>query len=346
MSSHSFTPSGYKFLLLVVLLATAVDLTAQPLEFKHADFDEADSIASLYPKHALTDLKVLSEKLTASLSTDVEKFRAIYRWVSVNIENDYTLFMQNKRRREKLRGNQESLKDWNSKFGKRVVRKLLNDHSTVCTGYAYLVKELAYYADIECVIIDGYGRTVQANIGGPGYVNHSWNAVKLNEQWLLCDPTWSSGEVNAKEEKFVPQFTEGYFLAEPALFVLNHYPVDTSWILLDEKPTLEDFLNGPLIYKTALIHNILPQSPVTFNNIIYKGEKLKIQFSKLDSEPLEEVQLELVQGKVIKSVAPEVQQNADGSFTMEYEFRRKGQYAVHVLVNGDYVFTYDVRVVK
>ena len=34
---------------------------------------------------------------------------------------------------------------------------------------------------------------MQANVGGTGVANHSWNAVQLNSNWYLCDATWSSG---------------------------------------------------------------------------------------------------------------------------------------------------------
>ena len=63
----------------------------------------------------------------------------------------------------------------------------------MCTGYAYLIKELCFLANIESEIIDGYARTVRSNIDALDMANHSWNAVKLNNKWYLCDATWSSG---------------------------------------------------------------------------------------------------------------------------------------------------------
>ena len=63
----------------------------------------------------------------------------------------------------------------------------------MCTGYAYLIKEMCFIADLDCEIIDGYARAFDANVNGLESLNHSWNAVKLNNKWYLCDATWSSG---------------------------------------------------------------------------------------------------------------------------------------------------------
>jgi transglutaminase/protease-like cytokinesis protein 3 len=119
---------------------------------KNIDFKKADSIAELYPSHSLKDLRSLADKLTAPLSTDTEKFRAIYKWICNNIDNDYILYQKNKRNRKRLK-NSEELGEWNKKFRVRVFKTLLDDHRTVCTGYAYLVKELSFHAGLTAVII-------------------------------------------------------------------------------------------------------------------------------------------------------------------------------------------------
>src|SRR5690606_27087132 len=103
----------------------------------------------------------------------------------------------------------EGLKEWNRKSHPRVLQTLLRQHKTVCTGYAFLVKELAYHAGITCEVIDGYGRTPQANIEGDGIPNHSWNAVQLNNAWYLCDATWSSGTNDPQQAKFIKKYNKG-----------------------------------------------------------------------------------------------------------------------------------------
>lgn len=336
--------NGFAIILIVILLR--LPLQAQYPVHSPVGYIAADSVAGLYPHHSIADLKVLSDKLTKSLPDERDKFRAIYRWVCDNIENDYSLYTQNKRKREKLNDKPEALKEWNRKFTKRVTKKLLEDYSTVCTGYAYLIKELAYYADIDCKIIDGYGRTAHSNIGGLGYANHSWNAVQLVNTWYLCDATWSSGEIDTQKGLFIKKFNPGYFLADPELFVRNHYPLDTAWILMKKKPSLRTFLDGPLVYKNAFIYQILPLSPETFHITRRRGETLIFHFSKLASQQNPKVQLQVVQGSVTNSYFPQVHHDNHEHDFIEHIFNGKGAYDVHLLVNGDYVFTYHVEVVK
>lgn len=330
----------------LIFALIAVHLHAQSLGDLTVEYRTADSVASLYPNHSIADLKVLSDKLTFGLSNDTDKFRAIYRQVCDNIANDFNLYTQNKRKREKLNDKPEELKEWNKKFTHRVTKKLLDDHATVCTGYAYLIKELSYHAGIDCRIIDGYGRTAHANIGGKGYVNHSWNAVNLHGKWNLCDATWSSGDIDPDKALFIKKFYPAYFLAEPSLFAKNHYPIDTSWMLVKEKFPLKEFLDGPLIYKGAFGHNIFPISPETFNVAILKGKKVTFKFKQLDDAVIEGMQLQTIFRNEMNSIFLEINKVADGIYAVDHEFPTTGSYVVHFLINGDYIFSYNVEVTK
>jgi hypothetical protein len=298
----------------------------------------------LYPNHSLADLKSLSDKLTRPLVTDVDKFRAIYSWVCTNIENDYELYVQNKSRREKLQDRPEELKQWNQKINHRFFQKLLHEHKTVCTGYAYLVKELAFHAGLTCRIINGYGRTIESNIGGSGIANHSWNAIQLNNQWYLCDATWSSGAIDPEQKKFIKQFNDAYFLTPPSLFVRNHYPLDSTWILVPDKPTLREFLDAPLIYNKLITYKVLPIFPKTFQVAAIKGKKFTFSFIRESDLKIEKVELRIIQGTTPISVYPQLYKDASGLYTIDYVFSRKGPYIVHLLFNDDYVFTYSVKV--
>ncbi len=206
---------------------------AQPADFS-VSFERADSVAAVFAGHSLHNIPLLAFHLTHSLPTEVEKFRAIYKWVCTNIENDYRLFVIQQARQRKLAGDPVKLAEWNRSFGKRVFKKLLNQKKTICTGYAYLVRELGRQANIECVIVDGYTSS-PASKDGKRAASHSWNAVKLNGKWYLCDPTWSSGVVDATLGTFRASFNNNYFLPDPALFVQNHLPLDSIWLLTRDR---------------------------------------------------------------------------------------------------------------
>ena len=217
-------------LLTYILLWLAVEMAcAQVSDFKVADFDRADSVARLYPNHTLKSLPDLAFKLTNPLFREEEKFRAIFTWVCLNISNNYELYSRNKKGRERC-NTQAELSAWYAHFGREMFLKLLNDHSTICTGYAYLVRELALAAGIECVIVDGYGRTPGTKLK-KGFPNHNWNAVKLNGKWYLCDATWASGKIASDTKQFIARYNDLFFLMNPKLFNKNHTPLESKWLL-------------------------------------------------------------------------------------------------------------------
>jgi transglutaminase/protease-like cytokinesis protein 3 len=207
----------------------ALCASAQVSDFKEADFRKADSVAALYPNHSLNSLPDLAIKLTHALERDEEKFRAIFTWVCLNISNDYELYLKNKKGRENCRTKAE-LTAWYLRFGSAMFQKLLTHHTTICTGYAYLVRELALAVDIECVIVDGYGNTPGSKLK-KGFPNHNWNAVKLSGKWYLCDPTWASGKISSENKQFVARFNDFYFLTDPKAFGRNHFPLESQWLL-------------------------------------------------------------------------------------------------------------------
>jgi hypothetical protein len=313
-------------------------------------FRKADSIAAFYHGHSLKNLKLLSDKLTATLSTEKEKFRVIYKWVCDNIDNDYALNVKNQQKRAQLK-DETSLIAWNRKANEQAFRNLIEQKKTVCTGYAYLVRELALQAGLTCKIVDGYGRTVQANIGGKGMANHSWNAVRLDGQWYLCDATWSSGACDARSGVFIRNFNEAYFLADPAMFVRNHYPLDSVWMLLRDKPALETFLKGPLVYVSAFNYGMEPLLPATFEVAVAKGEDVSFQFIKRGGRTTGKVTFR-VDG-VRTSDVPDRRLSRDGmtQYTIKHRFTRRGTFAVHIIPDdalgdgvGNPAFTYRVTV--
>jgi transglutaminase/protease-like cytokinesis protein 3 len=189
-------------------------------DFCTTDFHDADSIAERYAAHPLLDLKTLADKLTGPLSTEQEKFRAIYKWVCSNIEADYDLVLLNKKNRVTLHDDQ--LVQWNKDFNKLVFETLQREYKTVCTGYAYLVRQLARHAGLVCEIVHGYAKHAGVNPANVGPINHSWNKIQLNGKWYMCDATWSSGIYSREAGKFIKKYHDRYFLMDPTLFGQSH----------------------------------------------------------------------------------------------------------------------------
>lgn len=328
--------------LVISFLFVSQTIQAQELDFENTDFNKADSIAKFYNKENLQNVPLLVQKLTSLLPTKIEQFRALYTWVSTNIESDYWAFEKNKKNRNQLKNDSLALYRWNQTFKEEVFNNLYKKQKTVCTGYAYLLCQMASFIDVNCKIIDGYGRHSTMNIREKSIPNHSWNAVELNNHWYLCDATWSSGSFDIDKNTFIPNYNDGYFLSNPELFLKSHYPLDTAWILIREKPSISEFLNAPVIYKDAYKFNITPIEPREMNLKVIKREYINFLLRVSDSINIDEIKLEIAIGNWKHIVKPETDHTGDGKLELKYAFEFLGKYDLHIKYKDAVIATYTV----
>ena len=331
--------------ILLLFLFVSVLSHAQPIEFKDIDFRKADSIALAHKGQYLDNLPVLTQKLTADLSTDVEKFRAIYTWVSTTIENDYGSYLVTTKKRKKHAKDRAAYMAWNDRYTPKMFQKIIKEQKTACTGYAYLIRELAHMVDIDCKIINGYGRTPTLHLSRESLPNHSWNAVQLNNKWYLCDATWSAGTTIVDENgpTFKAAYFDGYFLADPALFIKNHYPLEAEWALLPEPPTFNAFIEGPIVYKESFIPHIIPLSPTVMRIETTKDTPVSFQLQTSKNFDGNRLGMALFNGIASQNVHPIILQDQTG-FALKYVFERSGLFDVHILLDDAIVATYVVKV--
>lgn len=335
-----------KYTTLLFLFTFTVSF-GQRSDFKQISFKKADSIANTYKGESLKNLPLLTQNLTCNLDTDVEKFRAIYTWVCTNIENDYSSYLKTKKNRKKIKKDRGAFLQWNSSFTPKVFKKLLNHKKTACTGYAYLIRELASLADLECKIINGFGRTANLNLGKNSLPNHSWNVVKLNGKWYFCDATWSAGKVLLEEgkPKFKADYFDGYFLGEPSIFIKNHYPLDLDWTLMSNAPSYAQFINGPIVYKEAYTNDVIPISPGVMH--IESQKNKTVRFELLQTKPFtnEEIALVIINGSGSKTSTPETIL-IKNKCILTHTFNKTGHYDVHIKVDELIIATYTVKTHK
>ncbi|MEO8772688.1 MAG: transglutaminase domain-containing protein [Gelidibacter sp.] len=317
---------------------------AQVSDFKKIDFNKADKIAKLQEGHGLDNLPVLAHQLTSELDSEVEKFRAIYMWVCNNIKGDISQHNIVSRKRNKYKNDSISYLKWNNEYKKKTFKTLLKHQKTMCTGYAYLIKELCFIANIESEIIDGYGRTVNSNIFNLDMANHSWNAVKLNNKWYLCDATWSSG-YSLENSIFIKDYNDGYFLTDPILFARNHFPLDKKWFL-DNILADTEFVAAPLVYGETFKHQIIPLSPATMH--IKTTTHNEISFSFKTPHHISKDRINLVQyyGNNEKIFPIYAIRNENDLISFDYTFEKKGTYDVHLKIDNDIVATYIIQIPK
>ena len=328
-----------------ILFCIAISLcNAQVSDFEAIDFKKADRTAKAFHNASLENLQELVNNLTVNLPTDVERFRSIYKWVCTNIENDYKLYSKNKRKRHSYRNDSIQLNIWNAHFKTILFEKMVGEKKTICTGYAYLVKAMSDLAGLDCKIIHGYGRTSITNIETLNYANHSWNAIKLNGKWYLCDPTWASGKPHPEYDAFTFNYNDGFFLADPELFVLNHYPEDSSWLLTDCSVSFEEFKAYPVFYTTAYKHIEQIINPKKLYHRIQKKQSLMFDYVlKQDINP-NDISLHLDDGVNIKRLKPKQIALSKNRLKFEHQFNRLGFFDVHIYLKNNIIATYVVQV--
>ncbi|MFC4095027.1 transglutaminase domain-containing protein [Euzebyella saccharophila] len=229
--NHPKTTSTVFFLFFLLMH----NLVNSQNSYSAIDYSKADSIAISLRGENLDNLPMLCYRLTEHLDTEKERFRAIYRWVCDNVENDYYSYLKVSKKRKKLKNYPLTYDEWNKEYVQTTFKTLRNTKATTCTGYAYLIREMSFLAGIECKIIDGFSDKEKVK---NGITNHSWNAVNLEDKWYLCDATWSAGKTIIDKEGpyFKKYFEESYFLAEPETFFLKHIPLNPEWTLISSIP--------------------------------------------------------------------------------------------------------------
>ncbi|MEH6535080.1 MAG: transglutaminase domain-containing protein [Psychroserpens sp.] len=319
---------------------------AQLSDFKNIDFKKADSLAVACKDEGLDNLPQLAYKLTEDLTTDVERFRAIYKWVCSNIANDYNLYLRNKRKKTRFKNDTLKLEAWNNRFKKEIFRKLLKQEKTICTGYAYIVQELSKLANLNCEIVHGFGKTSTTNIKESDPPNHSWNAIKLNNKWYLCDPTWASGIPDPETNAFSFQYNDGYFLTNPKLFSINHFPIDKKWSLLEEEesPSFDEFLAAPILYGKAYTNLTVHDAPKQMHHSIQKNEKVIFKYKLQKPVDLDQITFLIDNGHTNRKTQPTSTKIENRSLILEQQFDTKGFYDVHLYIGEDLISTYTVKV--
>jgi len=187
------------------------------------DFSTIDAHSRKAPSSVSKSVESLAEYLNEGTTTDLEKVRAYYVWLTFFIDYDtHTFFSSNP----------------NPKVS---AEETLSRKRAICQGYAELFEALCKASKIESFVIAGYSK-------GYGYkpgktlteANHAWNSVKINNRWYLLDATWGAGSINDKQ-RFTQHFEEKYFLTNPKNFIHDHMPVDPMWQLLYCPITIDDF---------------------------------------------------------------------------------------------------------
>ncbi|RYU95833.1 transglutaminase domain-containing protein [Emticicia agri] len=214
-------------------------------------------------------VKRLASQITNGIYTDSLKVRAIYEWVTGNIAYDVDLF------------NEMNIKTIEQYAEAQKSDKVIHRKKAVCMGYTNLFQDLCTASGIKAYSIAGYCKNLDSRTNTLTFSSerHSWNAVKINSKWYLCDPTWSAGAINMQTGLFRKQLNEEFYLAEGKAFIKRHIPLDPLWQLSDNPISLQEFRYGQKPAK-SLRFNYLDTLRV-FESLSFDQQKLNADFRSL-----------------------------------------------------------------
>ena len=228
-------------------------------------FAAVDSFVQHFPMkiNASGDLRVFIREMSRTFTSDEERVRAVYFWITENISYDYAAYYS-----EALRTVE--------------IDDILKSRKAVCAGYAALIQFGCDVMNVECKTILGVARGHVKDIfihPDSLKTNHAWNAVRLNGEWKLIDATWASGYSDIAYQKFSKKRKDAYFFMRPACFIYDHLPDDSSWQLLkDSIITKNLFCNRPFIWYSYFENQIESTVPFILRLNKRVGDTIKFEF--------------------------------------------------------------------
>jgi len=246
-------------LLFIFLFGPSIDGHSQtPDNQTLADWTSIDKHALAAPKNIQDDLPKLYEYLIQPCETPIEKVRSFYIWIVHNIEYDQKALDLKRARINKNLGG------------------ILQRKKAVCVGYSQLLEALCNKANIPNEIISGYTRIEgePLQLEAP---DHTWNAIFLNGQWHLLEPTWASAYAQHKDQN-VQKIKEDFFLTKPLHFLKKHLPNDPIWQLTDCPISLDDFRQNAVSHENWSSDST---QCINYRDSIYAFRQMKIGDKKI-----------------------------------------------------------------
>uniref|UniRef100_A0A1I8JM84 LIM zinc-binding domain-containing protein n=1 Tax=Macrostomum lignano TaxID=282301 RepID=A0A1I8JM84_9PLAT len=201
----------------------------------------------------------LADQLTTMCMSELEKVRAIFRWITVK---DLSALRIDK---------------WNPDTPMGLLRGIQFGTET----YHVLFMRLCSYAGIHAVEIKGYSKSVGYEPGmkfrQANKFKNTWNAVYVEGDWRLIQCNWAArhlvfnrttGSSQAASAAAAPatspstssgtsgggasenlryHYDEHYFLTDPDQFIYEFYPLDPRWQLLEKPISLAEFEELPFV---------------------------------------------------------------------------------------------------
>ncbi|KAB1155243.1 hypothetical protein F7018_12250 [Tenacibaculum aiptasiae] len=249
------------------------------LNFFSQDLEMVDKVMLSYQEPK--SIEDLAERINYDFKTDIEKVRAIFKWMCLNIEYNTPSNKTLKSPELIYYFSEDDLKRTHVRMQEEVIYNVFNKRKAVCLGYTQLFSRLCNLMHIENELIYGYTKRSVNKIGYiPNRKNHAWNAVKINNKWLLIDVTYGAGYLY--KGVWQKQTNLDYFDAKKEKLRITHFPTSKKWQKYLKQKPLKEFCYEPFYQNAYLKYRIKIIKPnigeITINkedNILLKIKKIK-----------------------------------------------------------------------
>lgn len=180
---------NYIKILIFLFLFTTLTISSQ-------DLSKVDKVIKSYPY--LSSIEELAKKIDFSFNTDLEKAKAAYTWLTLNIvyyKEETSLLKAPESIFYTSKEDLEYRMKWLRRTSdNKVISETFKNRKGVCEGYALIFSKICDLLSIENELIKGYVKILPKQIGSLAKnKNHIWNTVKINGNWVLLDVTFGVG---------------------------------------------------------------------------------------------------------------------------------------------------------
>ena len=209
-----------KNLIIILFLVSSFVLNAQTNNNDYKNVDEKIAQSSI----AINNNAVgeLVEFINNNFSTETDKLRAAFVWITTNFEYDVE--------------NMFAIKFYNE--AQELINLMLKNKKGICSHFAYLFSEIGNKLGIKTYLISGYTK----QRGFVDYIPHAWCASLVDSTWYLFDPTWGTGYI--QKHQFIKKQNDFYFKTQPKDLIRSHMPFDPLWQFLYYPISAQEFYLG------------------------------------------------------------------------------------------------------
>ncbi|MBK8563449.1 MAG: hypothetical protein IPN76_08895 [Saprospiraceae bacterium] len=287
-------------------------------------FSNIDNKARKCPSSMEGNLDSLASYLQSFAKKDIEKARAIYIWLTDNIDYDDYAF--------------------NHGLQAKTAEEVLAERKAVCDGFSNLFLALGEKMELEIKKVTGYAKGYDYD---PSYVfeetDHAWNIIKINGDWKIFDATWGQGYAVNVKGKMVSKkkFDDYWFDVPPHEAIFTHLPADAD-CLISPCPSKKKFekmtyiepslfklgFDGKTIYKSA-VANKSASFPMAYDLDTYVSVVEAPIFTALEFSQTYYFEIKVPRGYevvLIDGIGEWIYfERENGVFKLNYEPKTKGE---------------------